>query len=146
MRLRTIALIGVVMLALAAPVGVLAAQTYSDTISGHEYFYTSTDGKFAGTATATITGGSFSVATTLGGIPTLVTGKFTGGTVQVINKGANCTNQTFAVNGILGSVGPWYSGQGSGTFMATLTHYRTSILGSCVTYGASVKGAISLTF
>lgn len=30
--------------------------------------------------------------------------------------------------------------------MATLTHYRTSILGSCVTYGASVKGTISLTF
>lgn len=169
MRLRTITLIGVSMLALAAPVGALAAQTYGDTISGHEYYYTSTDGKFAGTAsgalpgqwnadvhhtqlclsctpTATITGGSFSVATTLGGIPTLVTGKFTGGTVQVINKGANCTNQTFAVNGILGSVGPWYSGHGTGVFATTLTHFRTSILGSCVTYGASVSGTISLAF
>jgi hypothetical protein len=168
-RFRMITLIGVAMLALAAPAGVLAAQTYSDTISGHEYYYTSTDGRFAGTAsgalsgewnadvqhtklclsctpTAMITGGGFSVATTLGGIPTLVTGKFTGGTVQVINKGAYCTNQTFAVNGILGSVGPWYSGHGSGIFTATLTHYRTSILGSCVTYGASVKGMISLTF
>lgn len=30
--------------------------------------------------------------------------------------------------------------------MATLTHYRTSILGSCVTYGASVKGTIRLAF
>src|SRR5512133_3595548 len=169
MRLRTITLTGVAMLALAAPASALAAQTYSDTISGHEYYYTSTDGKFAGTAsgalpgdwnanvqhtklclsctpTATVTGGNFSVATTLGGIPTLVTGKFTGGTVQVINRGANCTNQTFAVNGILGNVGPWYSGHGSGTFTATLTHYRTSILGSCVTYGASAKGIISLTF
>jgi hypothetical protein len=169
MRLRTITLIGASMLALATPVGALAAQTYNDTISGHEYYYTSTDGRFAGTAsgalpgdwnadvqhtklclsctpTATITGGSFSLATTLGGIPTLVTGKFTGGTVQVINKGANCTNQTFAVDGILGSVGPWYSGHGSGTFAATLTHYRTSILGSCVTYGASVRGTIDLTF
>jgi hypothetical protein len=127
MRLRTTALIGVVMLALAAPMGALAAQTYSDMISGHEYYYTSTDGKFAGTAsgalpgdwnadvqhtklclsctpTATITDGSFSLATTLGGIPTLVTGTFTGGTVQVINQGTDCTNQTFAVNGILGSV------------------------------------------
>jgi hypothetical protein len=169
MRLRTITLIGATMLALATPAAAVAAQTYSDTISGQEYYYTSTDGKFAGTAsgalpgdwnadvqhtklclsctpTATITGGSFSIATTLAGIPTLVTGKFTGGTVQVINKGANCTNQTFAVNGILGGVGPWYSGQGSGTFTATLTHYRTPILGSCVTYGASVKGSISLTF
>jgi hypothetical protein len=169
MRLRTIMLIGIAMLALAAPAGALAAQTYSDTISGHEYYYTSTDGKFAGTAsgalpgdwnadvqhtklclsctpTATITGGSFSLATTLAAIPTLVTGKFTGGTVQVINSGANCTSQTFAVNGILGSVGPWYSGHGSGTFTTILTHYRTSILGSCVTYGASVKGSLSLSF
>ena len=169
MRLRTITLIGVAMLALAAPSGALAAQTYSDTVSGHEYYYTSTDGKFAGSAsgalpgswnadvqhtklclsctpTATIIGGSFSVATTLSGIPTLVTGKFTGGTVQVINKGANCTNQTFAVNGILGSVGPWYSGHGSGSFRATLTHYRTSILGRCISYAASVKGALTLTF
>ena len=169
MRLRTITLIGVATLALAAPAGALAAQTYSDTISGHEYYYTSTDGKFAGTAsgalpgdwnadvqhtklclsctpTGTITGGSFSLAAILHGIPTLLTGKFTGGTVQVINKGANCTNQTFAVNGILGSVGPWYSGHGSGTFTATLTHYRTSIFGSCVTYGASVKGTLSLSF
>jgi hypothetical protein len=169
MLLRTTTLIGLVVLALATPAGALAGQTYTDTISGYEYYYTSTDGKFAGTAsgalpgdwnadvqhttlclsctpTATITGGSFSVATTLGGIPTLVSGKFTGGTVQVINKGASCTNQTFDVNGILGSVGPWYSGPGTGTFTAVLTHYRTSIFGSCVTYGASVKGTLSLTF
>jgi hypothetical protein len=169
MRLRVIGLIAVVVAALAIPTGASAAQTYSDTISGHEYYYTSTDGKFAGTAsgalpgdwdadvqhtklclsctpTATITGGSVSVATTLGAIPTLVTGKFTGGSVQVISKGVNCNNQTFAVNGILGSVGPWYSGHGTGTFTAVLTHYRTSILGSCVTYGASVKGTLSLTF
>jgi hypothetical protein len=157
------------MLALAAPSGALAAQAYSDTISGHEYYYTSTDGRFAGSAsgallghwnanvqhtklclsctpTATVTGGSFSLATTLHGIPTLVTGTFTGGTVQVINKGAHCTNQTFAVHGILGSVGPWYRGHGTGTFTTTLTHYRTSVLGSCVTYGASVKGTLGLTF
>jgi hypothetical protein len=169
MRLRTITLIGMAVLALAMPAGASAAQTYSDTISGHEYYATSTDGKFAGTAsgalpgdwnadvqhtklclsctpTATITGGTVSIATALAGLPTLVTGSFTGGTVQVINKGANCTNQTFSVNGILGSVGPWYRGDGSGTFAAILTHYRTSILGSCVTYGASVTGAISLTF
>jgi hypothetical protein len=169
MRLRTITLLAVAALALAAPTAALATPTYSDTISGHEYYYTSTDGRFAGTAsgalpggwnanvqhtklclsctpTATITGGSVSLATTLHGIPTLVTGKFTGGTVQVINKGANCTNQTFAVHGILASAGPSYSGHGTGTFTATLTHHRTRILGNCVTYGASVKGSLGLTF
>lgn len=169
MRLRTITLIGIAALALAVPAGVLAAQIYSDTISGYEYYATSTDGKFAGAAsgalpgdwnadvqhtklclsctpTATITGGSVSLAATLGGVPTLVTGKFTGGTVEVVNRGANCTNQTFSVNGILGSVGPWYRGHGSGTFTVTLTHYRASIFGSCITYGASVTGTISLAF
>jgi hypothetical protein len=169
MRLRVIALIAFGTAALAVPAGASAAQTYSDTISGQEYYYTSTDGKFAGSAsgalagdwnadvqhtklclsctlTATITGGRFSLATSLGGIPTLVTGEFTGGTVQVISRGNNCTNQTFAVNGILGSVGPWYSGHGTGTFTTVLTHFRTSILGSCVTYGASVRGTLGLTF
>jgi hypothetical protein len=143
----------------------LAAQTYNDTIRGHEYFFTSTDGRFAGTAsgalpgawnadvrhtplclsctpTATITGGSFSLATDY----TLVTGSFTGGTVQVINPGTNCTNQTFDVEGILGNVGHWYTGSGTGRFSAILTHYRHRILGSCVSYAASVNGTLSLTF
>jgi hypothetical protein len=141
------------------------AAHYSDTITGHEYYFTSTDGRFAGTAsgslpgawnadvrhtplclsctpTATITGGSFSLATTY----TLVTGRFTGGTVQVINRGANCTNQTFDVEGILGNVGRWYTGTGTGRFSVILTHYRRRILGSCVSYAASVNGTLSLTY
>lgn len=151
-----------------APATAAAAQTYSDTISGYEYAFTSTDGKFAGTAsgalpgswnadvqhtplclsctpTATITGGSFSLATTHNGLPALVSGVFVGGTVQVTNVGSNCSNQTFAVNGILGKVGWWSSGRGSGIFRATLTHYRRSVFGSCFTYGASVRGTLSLT-
>ena len=142
-----------------------AAQTYNDTISGHEYYFTSTEGRFAGTAsgalpgywdarvqhtplclsctpTATITGGSFSLATGRG----LVSAAFTGGTVQVTNAGANCTNQTFAVNGVLGGVGWWSGGSGTGIFSATLTHYRQRIFGSCVSYAASVNGTLSLTF
>jgi hypothetical protein len=173
MRLRSITLlavaVAVAVLALVAPTGALAAQAYSDSINGHEYYYTSTDGRFAGnatgalaggwkanvrhtklclscTTTATMTAGRVSLATTLHDIPTLVTGQFTGGTVQVINKGAHCTKQTFAVHGILGNVGPSRSGYGGGIFTATLTHYRTSILGRCVTYGASVKGSLGLTF
>jgi hypothetical protein len=166
---RAIPVVVLATLALWAPGSVAAAQTYSDTTSGFEYFATSTDGKFAGTAagslpggwnadvqhtplclscdtTATITGGSFSLATTISDIPVLVTGAFSGGTVQVTNVGANCTNQTFAVDGVLGSVGAWSSGSGSGTFSATLTHYRHRVFTSCITYGASIAGAIDLTF
>jgi len=167
--LRAFIVVGLATLALYAPASTLAAQTYSDTISGYEYFATSSDGKFAGSAagalpgawnadvqhtplcvsctpTATITGGSFSLATTLNSIPALVTGVFSGGTVQVIDVGAGCTNQSFAVNGILGNVGPWYSGSGSGTFSATLTHYRRPIFGRCITYAASVMGTLALNF
>src|SRR5688572_1852092 len=98
-----------------------AATTYSDTINGYEYYFTSTEGRFAGNAsgslpgywnaqvqhtplclscptTATITGGSFSLSTRIEWSPTLVTGNFTGGTVQVTDPGAGCTNQTFAVD------------------------------------------------
>ena len=94
------------------------------------------------TPPATNTGGSFQLTTGT----TLVTGDFTRGTVQVTNAGANCTNQTFAVNGVLGHVGRWFAGSGTGTFAVTLTHYRRTILGSCVTYGAKVAGTLSVTF
>lgn len=152
-----------------APARARAASSYSDMLSGYEYWASSTDGKFAGTAagslpgswnadvqhtalclscspTATVTGGSFSLSTVIGYVPTLVTGRFTGGTVQVIDRGSNCTNQTFAVNGILGGVGTWWSGGGSGTFNVILTHYRYYVFGSCVTYGASVAGSLAITF
>jgi hypothetical protein len=153
---------------LVLPATAAAAQTYSDTIRGYEYAFTSTDGRFAGTAsgalpgswnadvrhtplclsctpTATITGGAFSLATVHNGLPAFISGAFVGGTVQVTNVGSNCSNQTFAVNGILGNVGWWSSGSGSGAFRATLTHYRRAIFGRCVTYGASVRGTLSLT-
>jgi hypothetical protein len=165
---RLIILLVAALTLLVAPATAAAAQTYTDTISGFEYAFTSTEGRFAGTAsgglpgswnatvqhtplclsctpTATITGGGFSLATTHNGLPALVSGAFVGGTVQVTNVGAGCSNQTFAVNGILGNVGWWSSGSGSGTFQATLTHLRRSILGTCVTYGASIRGTLSLT-
>ncbi len=158
----------VVVIALLAGAGRVAAATYSDAIKGIEYFATSTDGRFAGTAsgarpgewnadvrhtplclsctpTATITGGSFALATEIDDIPTLITGTFSGGTVQVTNPGSNCTNQTFTVDGNLSSVGTWFGGSGRGTFDVTLTHFRHTIFGRCVTYGASVTGTLSLT-
>jgi hypothetical protein len=60
--------------------------------------------------------------------------------------GASCSNQTFDVEAIPSNLGRWCAGSGSGTFSATLTHYRHRLFGSCVTYGASVTGSISLTF
>lgn len=170
MQVRRVLLIfALAMLALSAPGAASAAQTYNDTISGHEYYATPTDGKFAGTAsgalagywnadvqhtplclsctpTARITGGSFELATTHNGSLTLVTGDFTGGAVQVTNVGADCTNQTFTVDGVLGSVGPWYRGNGSGSFSVALTHYRRRVFGRCITHAASVAGTLSLTF
>jgi len=99
---RTLLVLALAVLVLSVPATAGIAQTYNDTVSGHEYFATSTDGKFAGTAsgalpgywntdvqhtplclsctpTATITGGSVELATTLDGSLTLVTGDFTGG-------------------------------------------------------------------
>lgn len=149
------------------PATAVPASSRSDAISGYEYWATSTDGRFAGTAsgalpggwrvdvrhtalclrcapTATITGGRFSLLTVVHKIPRLVTGSFTGGAVQVVNRGARCTDQTFTINGILSKVGSWSGGNGNGTFAVTLTHYRRSAFGSCITYGASVDGTLSL--
>ena len=162
---RMLVLFALSLIALSWSAAALAAQTHNDTINGHEYYFTSTDGRFAGiasgalpgawnadvrhnalcvscTPTANITGGSFALATA----STLVTGTFTDGTIQVTNVGSNCSNQTFDVEGILGDVGPWYSGSGTGSLSATLTHHRHRVFGTCITYAASVAGTISLTF
>ena len=168
-RLARLALIVGVLAAAAVPARTSASSSYSDTLSGYEYWASSAEGKFAGTAsgalpgswnaevqhtalclsctpTATITGGSFALATVVHYLPTIVTGTFTGGTVQVIDKGLDCTNQAFAVNGVLGDVGTGHSGSGTGNFTVVLTHYRRYVFGSCVTYGASVNGSLSATF
>lgn len=159
----------VAIVALCVPAGATAAQTYTDTVNGYEYYYTSTDGRFAGSAsgplagvwnvnvqhsplclsctpTATISGGNFMIGTTLNYVPTPVTGRITSGTIRVIKRGTACTKQTFLIQGDLDSVGQVNGNTGSGTMTATLTHYRRSVLGRCVTYGASVSGTINLSF
>ena len=164
-KLALLLLVGIV--PLGVPMGASAAQTYTDTVSGLEYHYTSTDARFAGTAsgalaglwsvdvqhsplclscmpTATISGGSFTIGTTLSYVPTPITGRIVSGTIRVIKRGEFCTNQTFRIQGDLDSVGQGATGSGSMT--ATLTHYRRSLLGRCVTYGASVSGTINLNF
>jgi hypothetical protein len=139
------------------------ATAYSDPISGFEYTAAATQGSFAGAAvgalpgpwsatvghtplgtSATITGGEFSLATYLDGTLTTITGHFTAGTIQQLSGFTGCVNQRYAVNGLLGDVGFRTAGSGTGTFTATLTHYRTKIFGYCVTYSASISGSLSL--
>ena len=139
------------------------ATTYSDSVHGLEYTATFTQGRFAGTASgalpgawsatvdhtrlgthARVTGGDFHLATYRHGRLTTVTGDFTGGTVRQLSGFTGCVNQRYAVKGLLHDVGFRSAGSGTGTFAATLTHYRTKIFGYCVTYSASVSGSLSL--
>jgi hypothetical protein len=146
-----------------SPASAIAATTSSDSISGYEYVATSTQGHFAGIASgalpgawsvtvdhtplgtsATITGGDFHLVTRLDGMLTAVAGDFTGGTVTQLSGFTGCVNQRYAVNGVLGDVRFGSAGSGTGTFVVTLTHYRTKVFGHCVTYSASVSGSLSL--
>ena len=140
------------------------AATSSDSISGLEYAATSTQGRFVGIASgalpgawsvtvdhtplgtsAVITGGDFHLATRLHGTLTAVTGDFTGGTVKQLSGFTGCVNQRYAVHGVLDDVGSGAARRGTGTLDATLTHYRATIFGHCLTYSASVRGSLSLT-
>ena len=147
-----------------SPAAAIAATTSSDSISGLEYAATSAQGRFLGIASgalpgawsvtvdhtplgtsAAITGGDFHLVTRLDGTLTAVTGDFTGGMVRQLSGFAGCASQQYAVHGVLGDVGSGSVRRGTGTFAATLTHYRTKIFGHCVTYSASVSGSLSLT-
>ena len=138
-----------------------AATTYSDSVTGVEYAATSTEGRFAGTASgslpgywdavvdhtqlspnAVITGGTFSLSTILNGTATRIDGTFSSGTVTQTVAGAHCTNQQYAVQGVLAGV----QGSGTGQLDVTLTHYRKRIFGHCVTYSAAVSGTVTLIF
>ena len=151
--------------AAAAP----ASTTF--TVVGYEYAFTSTLGCFAGTAGGNagdrgtwsacvqhdrlgssptyINGGKLAMATTSPSDPLdAVTGSFVyhGGTITTLNSGANCTNQQFRVSGLLQDIATTTTTDGSGTFSVILTHYRTSIFGSCVIYKAKVSGSVSFAY
>jgi hypothetical protein len=74
-----------------------------------------------------------------------ISGTFSGGTVTQTAGFTGCENQSYAVDGTLANVGPG-GGSGTGTFIAVLTHLRTTLFGRCVTYGARVTGMVTLTF
>jgi hypothetical protein len=145
-----------------------ASSSYSESITGTELpNATNTEGQFVGTATgsfdggwyidvkhqdlshhpAYITGGNFRLDTVINGWPTAITGAFVpwGGTVSQTSGFTGCTNQKYAVQGALSGVGI-NGGPGSGSFSATLTHYRTNVwFVGCVIYAASIKGTVALT-
>ena len=99
---------------------------------------------------AQVTGGSFTLAVTS---PTaeLVTGNFdyqaphTPGIVQSPPY-TSCGTQLFHITDTLNSVGTGSQHSGTGNFDAYLWHYRTWIFGRCVTYAATVKGTVLLSF
>jgi hypothetical protein len=147
------------------PTASAATVSTSYSINGYEYYATSTQGRFAGTATGsagdTATWNAAvdhtpltTTATITGGYADLVTsnlvhihGVFSGGSVTLASQEAGCGTQTYSVDGTLSKVTRSDSHRrGTGTFVATLTHYRVSVLGSCIVYSASVSGTIGLSF
>jgi hypothetical protein len=140
--------------------------TYDDSLSGVEYYATPTLGAFTGTAsgdlpgtfdtqvqhtplttTATITGGSFTLYTIIGNALATVSGQFKDGLVTQTDKmKGGCRNQHYAVTGALQNVGVGGAGTGTGSFDATLTHYRVRVGRECITYFATIAGTVSLIF
>jgi hypothetical protein len=100
---------------------------------------------------AQITGGSFRLAATSPSVE-LITGSFhgqgehTAGIVPVRGYGSNCTTQLFHITDALDHVGSGSPYGGTGYFDAYLWHYRTWVWGRCITYSATVKGTVTLTY
>jgi hypothetical protein len=157
--------------ALALPAAAAAAPASTAfAVSGNEYAFTQTVGSFAGHATGNagdtglwnarvehdplgsqptyINGGTFQMTTVRGLSADYVTGDFVhhGGQITVLDPGAGCTNQRFLVAGSIANVATSTTSGGTGTFSATLTHYRYSIFGHCVIYNARVAGTVSFAY
>ena len=164
-RLHVALLSGLVVALLTPAVASAATVSSRYAISGYEYYATSTEGRFAGTAsgssgdsatwnavvdhtpltdTAVITGGYADLLTSK---LVHIHGTLSGGQVSLAAQEPGCGTQVYAVVGTLTSVTRSDSHRrGTGSFSAMLTHYRTSLLGSCVVYSASVTGTIGLSF
>jgi hypothetical protein len=171
--LRFLVLVVAAAAMLAVPLSAAAAPASTIfTVTGFEYAFTPTVGFFAGSASGNagergawntyveheqlgseppvyVTGGSFWMATrSSAGAYDWVSGTFSyqGGTITTIEPGTNCTNQRYLVTGTLENVSTSTSSGGKGSFSVTLTHYRASLLGRCVTYSASVVGKVGFAY
>lgn len=56
-----------------------------------------------------------------------------------ISQQSGCGKQVYGVSGTVASTA------GTGSFTATLTHYRTSVFGVCVPYFATITGSLRLS-
>jgi hypothetical protein len=158
--------------ALAIPAAAAAAPVSTTfAVSGYEFAFTPTVGCFAGTGVGNagdraawttcvehdplgsqptyVTGGRFAMTTrSPAGSYGYVTGTFVhhGGTIETIDRGANCTNQRYLVTGALENVRTRTTSGGSGTFAATLRHFRARIFGRCIAYRATIVGTASFVY
>ena len=90
---------------------------------------------FGSNTTCAITGGAFSL-TSSGGAQ--LSGSFTSGSVTPVSQQTPCGKQIFAVAGALATT------SGPASFTARLTHYRTLLFGTCITYFATITGSVRL--
>ena len=156
---RTILAASLGLTLMSAPAMALAATDVTYAISGVEYAATDTTGSFFGFAlaaddygtwlatidhaalptsvngTANITGGAFALD---GKIRDLAGAVDNGGLITLLTT-SPCGKQTYSVVGALTLAG----GAGSATFNAVLTHFRTLLRGRCITFAATVKGAVA---
>jgi hypothetical protein len=135
-----------------------ASRAQVTTVKGIEIAPEHTQGTFTGVSTGSLPGDWIAVvkhtplapsAKITGGTLTLITkqkqprtftGRFNGGTITNTNPGTNCTNQTYDVVGNITHFG----GNHTGRFTVTLTHYRHSILGACISYFATTTGTLTI--
>jgi hypothetical protein len=171
LRFLAVALATVATLAVPSSAAAAPAST-SFAVRGFEYAFTPDVGFFAGysavgnegdrgawnayvehdrlgsTPPIYVNGGSFWMATrSPAGTYDWVSGTFVhhGGTIT-IDPPANCTNERYLVTGALENVTTSTTAGGTGAFSVTLTHYRASVLGRCITYSASVVGTVSFDY
>jgi hypothetical protein len=90
---------------------------------------------FGSGSSCAITGGSFALTSATG---SKLTGSFTRGIVTPVTQQAPCGKQTFGLAGTLATT------SGPATFTGRLTHYRTLLFGTCVTYFATISGSFRL--
>jgi hypothetical protein len=91
---------------------------------------------FGSSTSCAITGGSFSLTSSSGA---QVSGAFTEGAITPVSQQTPCGKQILTVAGRLTTT------NGPASFAATLTHYRTFIFGTCVTYFATVTGTVQFS-
>jgi hypothetical protein len=91
---------------------------------------------------STITGGIFKMTTRTDA----VAGAFApGGAITLVAAEPGCGKERFTVRGPLAGVTTLSGASGTGFFDVVLTHFRTSLFGTCTTFGATVKGTVTFS-